>query len=371
MCAVSRKIHCDAGNSAANSTLVAAPIGIGPCDTTPVAAISDGSSLHHGHVSNFGFCGSARRLALIRMHAAKGTRPKIATAAPPGARDPPIAPSVPMRDEIQAHNATIEDRHWWFAARRHILRALVNEIAAGRRLAVVDVGCSTGGNAGSLADAHDVTGFDASETAVRLAGERFPQARFRRADELGPVVDAARTADLVLLMDVIEHVEDDFHFLSTIVSALRPGAHVVVTVPAHPELWSAHDVASQHWRRYTRERLERTWRDLPLESRVVSYCNALLAPLVRGARRLRGTEKPTHGTGADLAVPAAPINALLRWTFEREAGPLVRALREHSPSPYRDGISLLAVLRRTPGASTVQTKPSDVPRDVHRPEVGA
>lgn len=274
-----------------------------------------------------------------------------------------------MRDEIQAHNATIEDRHWWFAARRRILRALVDEIAGGRRLAIVDVGCSTGGNAGSLADAHDVVGFDASETAVRLASERFPRARFRRANELEPVIDAARTADLVLLMDVIEHVEDDFWFLSSIASVLRPDAHILVTVPAHPELWSAHDVASQHWRRYTRDRLERVWRDLPLESRLVSPCNSLLAPLVRGARRLRGNAKPTHGSGADLSVPSAPVNAILRWTFEREAGLLVRALRDSSRAPYRDGISLLAILRRIQGAAAVLTKPTDVPVDDHRPQV--
>ncbi len=274
-----------------------------------------------------------------------------------------------MRDEIQAHNATIEDRHWWFAARRRILRALVDEIAAGRRLAVVDVGCSTGGNAGSLADAYDVVGFDASETAIRLASTRFPRARFHRATDLDPVLDAARTADLVLLMDVLEHVEDDFWFLSSIASVLRPGAHVLVTVPAHPDLWSAHDVASQHWRRYTRARLERVWRDLPLEARLVSPCNALLAPLVRGARRLRGDAQPAHGTGADLSVPSALVNRVLRWTFEREAGPLVHALRNSSRAPYRDGVSLLAILRRTHGAAALLTKPTDVPVDEHRPEL--
>ncbi len=273
-----------------------------------------------------------------------------------------------MRDEIQTHNAGIEEHHWWFAARRRILRALVDEIAGDRRLSIVDVGCSTGGNAGSLSDAHDVAGFDASETAVRIASQRFPMARFQRAADLAPIRAAARTADLVLLMDVIEHVEDDFHFLSSVASELVPGAHVLVTVPAHPELWSAHDVASQHWRRYTQARLERVWRDLPLEPRLVTPCNALLAPLVRTARKLRGDAPPKHGTGADLAVPSAPVNAILRWTFEREAGPLVRALRDRAPAPYRDGISLLAILRRGAGACPVLDKPADVARDEHRPD---
>lgn len=272
-----------------------------------------------------------------------------------------------MRDEIQEHNGSIEDRHWWFAARRRILRALVDEIAGGRRLRIVDIGCSTGGNAGSLADAHEVLGFDASETAIRIARAKFPKARFEVATDLAPIREAARTADLVLLMDVIEHVEDDFHLVSSIAAELRPDAHVLVTVPAHPELWSEHDVASQHWRRYTEPRLVRVWRDLPLETRLVTPCNALLAPLVRMARRLRGNKESTHGSGADLAVPIAPVNAVLRWTFERESASLVRALRDGSSPPYRDGISLLAILRRRPGHCGGIAKPADVPIDEHRP----
>jgi hypothetical protein len=140
-----------------------------------------------------------------------------------------------------------------------------------------------------------------------------------------------------------------------------------VTVPAHPDLWSAHDVASGHWRRYTSERLARVWRDLPLEPRLLTHCNAVLAPLVRAARRLRRRRRPVHGAGADLAVPSAPVNALLRLAFERERGPLVRALRSGGRAPYRDGISLLAILRRRDGACPVLDKPADVPRDEHRP----
>ena len=272
-----------------------------------------------------------------------------------------------MRDEIQEHNGSIEDRHWWFAARRRILRALVDEIAGDRRLRIVDIGCSTGGNAGSLADAHDVRGFDASEAAIRIARAKFPKARFDLATDLVPVRDAVRAADLVLLMDVLEHVEDDFHLVSSIAAELRPDAHILVTVPADPELWGGHDVASHHWRRYTESRLVRVWRDMPLDARVVTPCNALLAPLVRIARRLRGGKESVHGSGADLAVPIAPVNAVLRWTFERESGALVRALRNGSPAPFRDGISLLAILRRRAGPGHVIAKPADVPLDEHRP----
>ena len=106
-----------------------------------------------------------------------------------------------MRDDIQEHNGAIEDRHWWFAARRRILRDLVDELAGGRRLRIVDIGCSTGGNAGSLAGAHDVVGFDASDAAIRIAQTKYPKARFAVATDFEPIRTAIRTADLVLLMD--------------------------------------------------------------------------------------------------------------------------------------------------------------------------
>lgn len=273
-----------------------------------------------------------------------------------------------MRDEVQENNARVEDHHWWFTARRRILRDLVAEIGGGRRLRILDVGCGTGGTSGGLSLEHDVSGLDPSAVAVRLAAERFPAARYTQSMDLPAIREAAGVCDLVLLMDVLEHVEDDFLMLSTIAAGLRPGAHLLVTVPAHPDLWSAHDDASQHWRRYTRERLVRVWRDLPLEARLISPCNAVLTPLVRAVRRLRGRGRPWHGTGEELTVPNAPMNAFLRWTFERESGPLVRALREGRAAPYRDGISLLAVLRRAAGPSPVIQKPADVPRDEHDPD---
>ncbi len=274
-----------------------------------------------------------------------------------------------MDPAVQRHNATVEGRHWWFAARRKILRALAAELVPPSKDALVlDIGCGTGGNSGALADDYRVVGLDDSATAIELASERFPSARFVCGDVRTALEGCWDDARLVLLMDVIEHVEDDFELLSTVVAHTRPGCHYLVTVPADPELWSAHDVASRHWRRYTRPRLERVWRDLPVEPLLVTPCNAVLAPLVRAARALRRGKKPVHGSGADLAIPARPVNALLRWTFEREAGPLVRALRRRRHGVYRDGISLLAILRRTPGAATVLGKPPDVPPDEHRPD---
>jgi SAM-dependent methyltransferase len=100
-----------------------------------------------------------------------------------------------------------------------------------------------------------------------------------------------RDADVMLEMDVMEHVPDDFLLASSLLAALKPGGHLLITVPADAALWSAHDEAFGHCRRYDRQRLERVWRDLPVTPLLMSHAMARLYPLVRAVRgwnRLRG-----------------------------------------------------------------------------------
>ena len=102
-----------------------------------------------------------------------------------------------------ALHARMEERHWWFLGRRRILRALLSPLLPpGEERLVVDVGCGTGGNVGALAREYRVVGIDTSETAIELAREKFPGARFwcGKLADLPRQVDAG--AELYLLMDV-------------------------------------------------------------------------------------------------------------------------------------------------------------------------
>ena len=99
---------------------------------------------------------------------------------------------------------------------------------------MIDVGCGTGANLAALADRFNCVGIDTSAEAVELAQQRFPQAEFRvgyAPDDLG---DLMPRANLVMLMDVLEHVEDDVGLLSSLIDAAEPGCHFLVTVPADP-----------------------------------------------------------------------------------------------------------------------------------------
>ena len=270
-------------------------------------------------------------------------------------------------DQFQLH-AEIENRHWWFCGRRRIVRRLLAELAppnTGRR--VVDVGCGTGANIASLADAYTCHGIDPSAEGIALARRRFPAVQFTcglAPDGFGP---EEREADVMLAMDVMEHVPDDFLFASSLLGALKPGGHLLITVPADESLWSAHDEAFGHYRRYDRRRLERVWRDLPVTPVLVSHYMARLLPAVRAVRglnRLRG--RAAGAAGTDFTMPSTWVNASLERTFVGESARLLAAM--HDPArAYHSGVSLIAILRREPGMIEPRSRPADVAADRHQP----
>jgi SAM-dependent methyltransferase len=267
-------------------------------------------------------------------------------------------------EQFQLH-ADIEQRHWWFVGRREIMRGLAREVlppAPGAT--VIDVGCGTGGNIASLADDYRAIGIDTSAEAVQWARARFPKVHFlqgRAPGDLGPLLAQAR---LVLLMDVLEHVSDDFTLLSELLAAADPGTHFLLTVPADPALWSVHDESFGHYRRYDRARLEMVWAGLPVSTRLVSYFNARLLPVVRLVRwRNRRRGQAAGRVGTDFWLPSRPVNALLQAILAGEARRLLQTLHGRRRQGYSAGSSLIAILRREEGPIAVRQKPARLPPD--------
>lgn len=246
--------------------------------------------------------------------------------------------------------AEIEQTHWWFVARRQIMRDLVGAAAhAAPDALAVDIGCGTGGNIAALTERYRCVGIDESADAVTLGRARFPGVEFVRSVDPEVIAPHLARAGLVLCMDVIEHVEHDAAFLEQIVRATRPGTTLLLTVPAGMELWSEHDVTNGHFRRYTIDGFSALWKNLPVRQRLLSAFNARLYPLVRGARALANLRGRAHGkAGTDFTMPRPVVNQLLRRIFAGEAKKLRRAL-DTGGRPYRRGVSVIALLERTPG----------------------
>ena len=267
--------------------------------------------------------------------------------------------------QFQLH-ADIEDRHWWFVGRRRILRRLIAEaLPPSSRNTIVDVGCGTGGNIASLADRYRCVGIDTSAEAIELARRRFPQVQFLAGYAPADLGALAAEANLFLLTDVLEHVADDYAMFSELLAAASPGSHFLVTVPADESLWSEHDESFGHYRRYDRQRLEGVWAGLPVTTRLVSYFNARLLPIVRLVRaRNRRRGHAAGQVGTDFWLPSRPMNALLTSFFAGEARRLTAVMRGKRRA-YRAGASLVALLRREQGDIDVRRKPDGLPPD-HR-----
>ncbi len=274
-------------------------------------------------------------------------------------------------EQFQIHAAK-ESVHWWFTARRRILRDLIARVLPpSRRSTVVDVGCGTGGNAASLSADYNCVGIDPSREAIDLARRRFPHVRFicgLAPDDLGSV---AQEAGLFLLSDVLEHVPDDFALLSGLLAAAHPGAYVLITVPADLSLWSPHDESHAHYRRYDRRRLERLWDGLPVTDLLISHFNSRLYPVIKLTRMLNKWRGRAAGdAGTDVWVLPRPINCMLERVFAGERKVLTDLLegRRHRGFPF--GVSLIALLRRESGVVVHRRKPPRAALDYYDPLTG-
>jgi SAM-dependent methyltransferase len=235
----------------------------------------------------------------------------------------------------------LEDHHWWFVGKRLFVHALVRDLLARPHLRVLDLGCGTGGLLAHLqADAAAsrlVVGADRSQEALRFCGRRG--LRSVACAETTRLPFRASTFDLVLLLDVLEHVHDEAALLGEIRAVLRPGATLLVSVPAYQFLWSAHDEALHHVRRYTAPRLRRALDAARFEIVRLTYTNAAALPpavIVRGVLPRLGLRR---ADGTDLRPQAAWVNRLLTGVYAAEA-----ALVQHVRLPF--GLSVVAVARR-------------------------
>lgn len=240
-----------------------------------------------------------------------------------------------MDPQLLREQAALENRHWWFVARRRIIDGVVADLGLPADARILEAGCGTGGNLPMLSRHGEVFAFDVSETARRLAAA-WGSARIAEGALPDRIPFAEGGFDLVVLLDVLEHVEDDGAALRALRSRLQPGGRLLVTVPALPVLWSYHDESHQHFRRYRKAELGARLREAGYELDTLSYFNTLLFPLVAGARVAR--RLCAGGRKDDLAPPAPWLNGLLKEIFAAE-----RHLVGKFPLPV--GVSLLAVAR--------------------------
>lgn len=233
--------------------------------------------------------------------------------------------------------AEIEDRHWWFKARREIILSVLEQhVPVHKNKLIVEIGCGTGGNLKVLKDYYRIAGIDISPEAVRYAMQRVDCKVFL-GDFRDSLSDLWPDTDAVILADVLEHTEDDLTFLRDIIKSLKPNAVLLMTVPAHNFLWNHHDIVLGHKRRYSAESLRSLWNGLEVGELFFSPFNSFLFPIIAFYRLLRG-KKQKHFK-SDLSLPPAWLNYLLFKIFSIE-----RLFLKAFPLPF--GLSYLVVLKK-------------------------
>lgn len=257
----------------------------------------------------------------------------------------PITPHMSPAEIDAMHRA--EQEHWWFQSKRNLIRQLVGELDA-ERTRLLDAGCGTGLNLRQWDSRAECHGCDAMLPALQHTG-RATAGRLAQCT-LEQLCYRDATFDVITALDVIEHVPDPEQVVAEMKRVLRAGGRIVVTVPAFKFLWSPHDEALSHYRRYHRGELRRLLQDagLPVTRLGYHFCGVFLiaAPLRIWKRLFPGREQPQSDTAR---LPPKWLNrVLVRWqTWEL-------ALSRVIPLPF--GTTLYAVVEGMPSAANISSR---------------
>jgi len=240
-----------------------------------------------------------------------------------------------------------ENKHWWFVGRRIILNKMLKKLAGNnndKKLKILEIGCGTGGNLEMLSQYGDVHAIEMDQSAYEIA-----KAKNIISDlKIGYLPDNTgleeNQFDLIVMFDVLEHIEQDFDSLKSLNKLLKENGNIFITVPAFQFLWSKHDEIAHHKRRYIKKELASLLKQAGFEVKYISYFNFWLFPLaaiVRAIYKAFSSSKDINEAGntPGQKKPIGFINRILTLTFASE-----KYFIGNISFPF--GLSLMATARK-------------------------
>ena len=147
-----------------------------------------------------------------------------------------------MENKIFQKMLKLESSHWWFVARRKIIQKAINNLDLPRNIRILDAGCGNGDNLSLLSTFGDLVAFEKNEYALKTAKSK-KIGEIYKAELPDKLPNAIKTNfDLIVLLDVLEHIDDDSKSLTTVRKLMNNKGIILITVPAFQWLWSEHDV---------------------------------------------------------------------------------------------------------------------------------
>jgi len=242
-----------------------------------------------------------------------------------------------MNKEIYTQMSLLEDKHWWFVGRRKIIESILDKFykkPASNK--ILEIGCGTGGNLALLSKYGTLTAIELYDEAIEIAAKKniCPIHKGSLPDNL-QLVDKF---DLICMLDVLEHIEDDSGALNNLASQLNSNGMLLITVPAYMFLWSTHDEIAHHQRRYTQKELEGIIVKGGLKIKYSTYFNTLLFPIIYSVR-LAGKLINKH-QASYVNMPSPRVNQVLQYIFQLE-----KLILKLIALPF--GVSILVIAEKT------------------------
>lgn len=252
-------------------------------------------------------------------------------------------PKKNMDDSLLEHFNRVEKYHWWWAGRRELLKMLIGNDNPKR---ILDVGCGTGETLTFLKSIYpraELYGVDSSSKAVAFSKSRGHKNVIKARAETLPFREKD-FFDLVLLLDVLEHIKDHQKAIDEAKRVLRKGGKIIITSPGLSFIWSPHDEKQGHQRRYTRREIRTLARNANMNVKFISYFNFFLSPPIIAVRLLGKLKKfrslTDYDRGFNFDIAFKPfVNSFLKTIFIPEIK-LLRFIR------YPFGISIVALLEK-------------------------
>lgn len=241
-----------------------------------------------------------------------------------------------MEPSAYVQMSKVEQVHWWYVARRDIIRQTIKSLNLPNNAKILEVGCGTGGNLSMLSEFGRVSAIEMDKNAIKIASDE--SVKNRMDIQIGSMPNdnpfSEERFDLIVLFDVLEHIEPDQETLHALYACLKTGGNIVISVPAYQWLWGEHDVQLHHKRRYLKGEVIGKLSNAGFSIRKSTYFNMLLFPLAAAIRLWEKLTKNTDVVGQK--TPSSLINAILTAVFRSE-----RHLLKFINLPF--GISILAI----------------------------
>lgn len=217
-------------------------------------------------------------------------------------------------DLKELENGIDPEVHWYYQSKRLPLFAYAKKLLkSGKKLTIVDVGSGSGFFAISLEREFPDGIAKVYLVDINYTAEEIAATKGAKIEKTLRIPDKIENG-LVILMDVLEHLEDDLKMLKEIKQACVGNSNnFFITVPAFYSLWSGHDVYLGHYRRYKIATLNKVLHEAGYDIENTYYLYGSLFPMVWAARKLDNMKKKEEATSN--MKPFSPLSNKILLTL--------------------------------------------------------